>query len=203
MWKLLGNWFSAAIGAGLFVSIINWFRENRREKRERHVSILREQIQNLYGPIYYLVTQNKTLFQAYATIHKAADEEYSGKRWAPFAQKSISKEIENTFEIANKYIEQVQNNNEKIMNILNTNIHYAEVEDYENFSPFIKDYFRLQIETGFLKMENKMDEKDNKQKLPMPVALKLPEISFLNQKFAEMIETRFIKIKNEYQKYYK
>ena len=204
MVQLISNWISAAIGAGLIVAFIDWLRTYRRERRERHISVLREQIQHLYGPIYYLVQQNKTCFQASDDISKAAKEEYSGKNWAPSALKTVEKEIKNTIDTQNEYVELVMRNNEKIMNILNNNMHLAELEDYEKFSIFIKDYFRLQIETGkILKEKKEADETNSDQKLPIAVVLKLPEISFMDPNFAYMVEKRFREIKNEYKKYYK
>jgi len=194
----------AALFGGSIVSIIDWFRTYRREKRERHISILREQIQHLYGPIYYLVSQNKTLFQASANIHKAAEDAYFGKRFASSVLETVTKDVNKTIEIANRYIELVVKNNEKIMDILNNNIHLAEIEDYENFSIFVKDYFRLQIETGrILKSEKEVDKTDSDPKLPFSVVLKLPRISFLDENFIKMVETRFFEIKNEYNKYCK
>jgi adenylate kinase family enzyme len=204
MCDLISNWISAAIGAGLIVSIINWISASRKERRERHITILREQIQHLYGPIYYLVSQNKTFFQTSHDIHKAGEKVYSGIEWAPSAQQTIEREITDTIETANKYIELVEKNNEKIMDILNNNIHLAEIEDYENFSIFVKDYFRLQIETGrILRSKKEVDKTDSDPKLPFRVVLKLPRISFLDENFIEMVETRFFEIKNEYKKYCK
>jgi len=203
MVQLISNWISAAIGAGLIVALIDWFRTYRRERRERHISVLRKQIQHLYGPIYCLVLQNKTCFQSSADISKAAKEVYSGKNWTPSAQKTVEKEINNTIDIQNKYIEPVMRNNEKIMNILDNNIHFAEIEDYAKFAIFIKDYHRLQIETGInLKREKETDGANRDKGLPFPVAMKLPEISFMDPNFTEMVENRFREIKNEYGKYH-
>ena len=191
MFQVVNNWVSAAIAGGLIVALGNWVIAARREKRERRISVLREQIQHLYGPIYCLVLQNKACFQSSVDISKASKEVYSGKNWAPLALKTVEKEINNTIDVQNKYVEPVMRNNEKIMNILDNNIHFAEIEDYEKFAIFMKDYHRLQIEIN------------TDKGLPFAVAIKLPEISFMDPNFTDMIERRFRQIKNEYKKYCK
>jgi hypothetical protein len=204
MIQLISNWISAAIGAGLIVALIDWVRTARREKRERYVSILREQIQHLYGPIYYLVQQNKICFQTTDEISEAVQKEYSENTFAESSQQRVVNAIKRTFDTRNEYIELVKRNNEKIMDILNNNIHLAEIEDYEKFSMFIKDYFRLQIETErILIKEEGTDKTISIPKLPSNIVFKLPKISFMDPKFAKMVEARFLEIKNEYKKYYK
>ncbi|MGB8658442.1 MAG: hypothetical protein WCE90_11780 [Candidatus Zixiibacteriota bacterium] len=203
MLNIIGYWVSAAMG-GLFVAIIDWLRTSKRERQERHLAVLKEQIQCLYGPIYYLVSQNKVFFQASSDVHKAGEEVYFGKEWAPSVLEAVTKETIGLIETSNKYIELVMKNNDRIMEILNNNIYLAEIEDYEKFSIFVKDYFRLQVESGrILRTHEEADKLDKDPKLPLRVVLKLPRISFLDEDFFKMVETRFSEKKKEYRKYYK
>ncbi len=195
MLELITNWLSAAIGAGLVVALIDWFRTARRDKAERRVAQLSEQIQHLYGPIYYLVTLNKAFFDLSRDVQKAGSRVFSGKTWSSSSQPVITKMIDETIQVSNQYIQMVVENNEKIMAILDSNIHLATIDDVGNITAFVRDYYRLKVETTTT-MRNA--ERKEEPHLPLQVVLELPRISFLDPKFIAFIERRYAEIKKAF-----
>ena len=133
---LLGSSVGAAIVTGLF----QW----RSSRREREAKYLDEQLRGLYGPLHYLIRYNQSLFNLNQDYHKAYSKEFASKEFAESAMETISREARAFIEEANSYLTQeVQENNQRIMDVLQENWHLIDPDDIEDFSTFQLDMSRL------------------------------------------------------------
>ena len=53
----------SSILGGTVVALINWARAERTAKKESKIQYLNEQIRNLYGRLFYYISQNDKLFE--------------------------------------------------------------------------------------------------------------------------------------------
>jgi hypothetical protein len=77
---LITNLLSGVFG-GLVVALVNWLKDYRSEKRERKVSNLQAKIQNLYGPLQFFASQNKSYFELNKKFQEAYQIEYVETKW--------------------------------------------------------------------------------------------------------------------------
>lgn len=47
------------MGGGIVSAGINWVRADRADQKARKIDFLNGQLKNLYGPLYYFVSQNE------------------------------------------------------------------------------------------------------------------------------------------------
>ncbi len=76
------NLIISFLGGGVVVAIFDWIRINKAEKRSRRLATLSEQLQNLYGPLYFFTSQNQRLFDLNDSILKAYQKEYVEEKWS-------------------------------------------------------------------------------------------------------------------------
>jgi hypothetical protein len=182
-WKdFLMHLLAGGLGAGVVIAIVEYILGFRRERWLRRKEFLEQQLQ-LYGPAYCLVAQNRDAFDRYNEIHKAGEEQYSGRADAR------GEDISKTIEVANEHIWQtVEQNNERLFDMLNKNLHFLDPDDVDLIVQFFKDYRFLQVETS----------RDKGTELPLSIAQKLDSISFTRPELIDKIEQKFRKKQDEY-----
>jgi hypothetical protein len=183
------------IGGGLAVGILNWMRTIRAEKISRRVEHLTNQITKLYGPLFYFTSQNEQLFNLTRKFHGAYDIEYCQTKWSEDqqTQETIREESIKTIDISNKYIEVVQNNNHKVVDIISNNYSFIDIDDIEIFQKFIVDYTRLKTEI----------DAEGKMVTPIRIYLRIEEISFMRPEFIKRVSLKFNKKLAELKSYQK
>jgi len=179
----------AFMGGGIISGFISWARITRSEKTSRKAEYLQNQIDNLYGPLYYFTSQNEQLFELNKNIMEAYNIEYVDQKWSndPTTTKSIKSESHLTINIANSYVQVVIENNERITNILQNNSKFIDPEDNKEFQSFAIDNLRLKV------------EKDENGTLITPFMIyeKVGEISFMRGKFKDLVRAKFNSKVNE------
>lgn len=123
------------LGGGLVSAIITLLYTNRAEKREQKIKFLDEQLRKLYGPLYRLTSQNQRI---YDLCHRFITALYE-KDTPPV--KDTRKALV-SITILKEYIEEVINNNTKIMQILNDNYSFVDPDDIDIFMKFYEEYIR-------------------------------------------------------------
>lgn len=176
-------------GGGLVVGLLNWLRANQAEKRRRKVSALQAKIQNLYGPLQFLASQNESYFELNAKFLGAYQTEYEGKKWSrdEATQKNLKQETTQTLDIANAYIRLVTQNNESMLEVLRNNYGYIDPGDVEVFRQFVVDYTRVKTE---------MDEA-SRLNTPLRIYEHIGNISFMRPEFIKRIKEKFNAKKKE------
>ena len=179
------------LGGGIVGALINWFRAERADKKERKIRFLERQIRELYGPLYYFTSQNKKLFELNEKYHNAYKEEYIAKKYSrdKSTQRTLEKETLQTIDIANKYIEKVKRNNHKIKKIVDKHCDLIDSDDFELFLLFYEHYTRLNTEI----------EEGKGLKTPFRIYQHIGDISFFPPQIIEKIESKFFQKKKELQ----
>ena len=129
--KTILAYFGSGILGALLVAVIQWARVSRSEKEKRHSEYVHEQLNKLYGSLFFLATQNQELFNLSNKILGAHKEHFDGNKWSddPDTRKTLRDESLSTIELSNEYVRQVVINNEKIVNILQANFAYIDADD--------------------------------------------------------------------------
>ena len=70
------------LGGGTVAGILNWLRSVSSEKKGRQAAYLSEQIQNLYGPLFFFTSQNEDMFNLNKTFQGAYSAEYVDQKWS-------------------------------------------------------------------------------------------------------------------------
>jgi hypothetical protein len=177
------------LGGGLVSAITQWVRSARSERKERRIKYLTGQIQNLYGPLFFLTSQNESYFKLNRAFHGAYGTEYIGQNWSKdsITQERVKEAASQTLSLANTYVDLVVTNNDKILALLQQNYSYIDTDDVEVCQSLVVDYTRMKTE---------MDD-DGKLVTPMRIYGHIGEISFMRPEFMERVKTKFFAKKDE------
>ncbi len=177
------------LGGGVVVAIFDWIRINKAERVSRKLSELNNQIQNLYGPLYFFTSQNEKCFELNKSILNAYRKEYVEVKFSsdPLTQERLKQKTSITMDIANAYVRLVTQNNERIIEILSANYSFIDPEDVDVFQQFVIDYNRLRTER----------DESAKLKTPLEIYEHVGEISFMRPNFMERVKSKFLAKKTE------
>jgi ribosomal protein S18 len=179
------NLIVSFLGGGIIGGLINWARVSRTEKEGRKSEALLNQVKFLYGPLYFFVGQNESLFDLNNKFHSAYTDHFVNQKWSSdtHTQESIKKEAETTIELSNYYVRMTRNNNKKICEILRENYSYIDPNDTEIFQRFITDHLRMEKEF----------KEGEPLETPFEIYNKVGEISFMRKEFSDLVKGEFIR----------
>lgn len=171
------------LGGGIIGAGIQYVSTARTAREKRHSDFVYEQLCKLYGPLYFLTSQNEKLFKLSNTILNAHTEHFSCKKWSldRSTQESLSKESRATIELSNEYIYQASNNNDMIVKILRDNYAFIDPDDIEILQEFVVDSLRM----------NKEIKKEKLKEIPMEIYYALGDISYSRPEFLSGIKDKF------------
>ncbi len=172
------------MGGGILVALINWTRTARSERTTRKHDFIKEQIANVYGPLYFFVGITEALFGLNQKFHQAYNEHFIDQKWSTdtHTRVSLRKEIDATLQIANDYVGIVRDNNAKIVDILRENYAFIDPEDTDTFQQFVIDHMRMERE---FKAGQPLET-------PHEIYFKVGEISFCRKQFIELVKAKFV-----------
>ena len=176
------RYIASFIGGGFAVAVGNWLHASRAKRKETELSQLMDQLKYLYGPVSFFTHRNQSLFDLSDSIHKAYGKEFIDKKWSqePLAQDRIREQAMATLDLSNTYIEQVVENNKKLLAILQANWHFVDLQDVDEFMRFQIDSIRLETE---VRDEERPDT-------PLAIYRALGEISFMRPTLIQLVSER-------------
>lgn len=177
------SFVGAGAGTAIVSSVIDWIKASRVQNKEHRIRFLREQVANLYGPVYHWVRQNEVLFGIEGQMAEAYKVEYIEKEYSdePLTQKNLRNATEKTISIRNSYVETVERNNDRVATVIEQGFPYVDPEDVIRLAEFFADYWRRKLEW------------DDAGKLQTPVEIysHLGEVSFMKPSFMKFARERF------------
>jgi len=188
------NLIISFLGGGVIGAVIQWARTARSERERRHSEYISEQLNKLYGPLYFLTSQNQELFALNSNILNVYKEHFEKSEWRndPVTKESLRKESEATIQLANAYIDQVVINNEKIAETLHGNYAYIDAEDTQIIQEFVIDTIRM----------NKEIKEGRIKSIPYEVYKSLGIISYSKPEFLSLISDKFHEKQRVLKKYH-
>ena len=171
------------LGGGAVAGILNWLRSVSSEKKGRQAAYLSEQIQNLYGPLFFFTSQNEDMFNLNKTFQGAYSAEYVDQKWSQdsHTQENLRADTTITLDIANRYVSVVKTNNEKIVELLTEKYAYIDPQDVETFKHFIVDHTRMKTEIN----------EEGTLETPFMIYKRVGDISFMCPEVIELVRKRF------------
>jgi len=137
------TFIGALIGGGIGAAAVTALFDIWASKTQVNITLLQDQLRELYGPLYFLTRQNQALFDLCNKYHEAYDKTFSGKKYADEAFPRVQQEMQAMIEDANQYIKQVELNDQKALDLLEKSWHHADPDDIDIFIEFQIDYSRL------------------------------------------------------------
>lgn len=136
------------IGGGFAVAVGNWLHAGRASQKQQEIVQLRDQLKYLYGPLSYITRKNEQLFALSRAVQGVYGTEFIDKEWSadPDTQQRVQEEATATLDLANAYIQQVVENNKKVLEIMEANWHFADLDDIVVFTEFQVDCIRFATE---------------------------------------------------------
>lgn len=173
---------SAVIGGGIAGGILNWFLRRRDRQEERRIQTVRDQLQNLYAPVYFFTSQNEECFRLCDAFHTAlhSDKLHTVDTDGHRHSYLTTKEVDDTIGLSNDYVAIVKKNNDQIVELFRQNWAHVEPQDVAVFRQMIVDYIRLKTEFP--------DGK--KMKTPFLVYPEIGEVSFMRPEFIDQVRQR-------------
>lgn len=170
------------VSGGLVVALIEWYRAYRTSTYERRLQIIRDQLEKLYGPIFFFTSQNQECFAVSKKLHAALNSKKASiiNKDGNCQSLLTIDEVKQTIDLSNEYIRLVTRNNDQIVDILKQSWSLVDAEDIDLFRKMIVDYTRLKVEVGV----------DGKMKTPFLVYPQVGDISFMRPEFMVRIEAR-------------
>jgi len=181
-------------GGGVIGAAIQWARTARSEKEKRHSEYIHKQLNKLYGPLFFLTSQNQELLNLCNKILGAHKEHFDGNKWSddPDTRKTLKEESLSSIQLSNEYVRQVVINNEKIVKLLQHNFAYIDDDDIEVVQEFIVDTIRM----------NKEVKEERLKEIPFEIYQSLGNISYSKPKFLNRIKHKFQKKQLVLKKYH-
>lgn len=178
-------------GGGIIGALINWISGERSRQKEREINFLDKQIRELYGPLYYFVSQAEKLFDLNNRFQEAYKQEYIDEKYSQDenTRKIINEEADKTLGIANRYISYVEANNEKIKEVLDSNYSLIDPEDIDIFIMFFEHHVRIKTER----------DEGGRLITPFMIYKHIGNISFLHPEVIKRIKKKFFSKKNKLQ----
>jgi len=179
------EWILTHVGglAG-FVALGAFLWNARAARTARRTEFLRRQLQELYGPLFILVSGNDALIKLSQKVMEAYRKEYEERDWSQSkggVPKAIQEEASQTVRLANQYIHEVQLNNERILDVLENNYYLIDLPDHEVFRDFIIDRARMKMETP----------DDGPPEVPFRIYGHLGDIWYMRLEFFRTVTARF------------
>jgi len=179
-------------GFATIVNLVIQFFNARAARTARRTEYLRRQLQDLYGPLYFLASSNDALIRHGQKVLEAHKKEYEEGGWSQSRgiQESIREESFQTIRVANQYVHEVNLRNDHIVDVLENNYHLVDPTDHGVFRDFILDRARMKVETP-----------DNGPlEVPYRVYRHLGDISYMRSMFFQTVTSRFREKKAELDK---
>jgi len=165
---------AAMIAAG--VSAVTLYLGRRRDAKQLKLNALDAQLSGIYGPVAFLLSQNKVIF-AHAEELRAAAEK-TDKRFG-----SSSDEITAWIKVNNTYAALASENNAKILQLLGQGYHLLDDEDRTVCHEAALDHVRLGVEGSAGK---------DKAPLPLDVAITMDKpILYMRAEFLDKMLAKF------------
>lgn len=179
-------------GGGFIVGLLNWARANQADKRTIRVQTIRNQLEKLYGPLYFFTSQNEECLKLCQGLDKALDSDKvhvidgEGRRQSMLRDE----EVDATINLSNDYVGIVNRNNEQVMEIFRSNWQHVDSRDIEIFRQMMVDYLRHKTE--FVP--------GKKMRIPTRISHLLGNIFFMRPEFIERIRQRVKEKQGELQR---
>ncbi len=176
------------LGGGVVGALLNWIRAERADKKERKIKFLNDQIRELYGPLYYFVSQTEKLFELDDRLKKAYIDKYENKDFSSDVktQEAIEEQMSKTLNVTNEYMKKVIENNIRIKEIFDRNYSLMDPDDLDIFLTFYEHYIRYNVEI----------DSAGRTITPVKIYKQVGNISFLKSEFIDKVKTKFLEKKN-------
>jgi hypothetical protein len=186
------TFLASFLGGGVMSVVITQLFSVRGARTERKAKLLEDQLRELYAPLFYLVAQSEKLFELNKRFHDAFKVEFIDKQYSdqPLTRERVNTWTNDTLQMANQYVNQVESNNQKINDLLNDKFSYIDSDDIETFLLFFEHHIRLATER----------DETGKIKTPNQIYSHIGDISYLRPEFIERVKSKFFGKKKELSK---
>jgi hypothetical protein len=166
----------------LLVAVVTWAMQLRKDRVSRHADRLLQQLEKLYGPLYFYTTENGDLAKTSYGMNEAHKALYEGD--VQLAPPIVEKESERTLTIRDKFGDKLIKNNARIARVITKHWHLIIPADAARFQEFVREWNRYNLEHG----------------LPSRVRdhMKADRVLLYSQPLTDLVATRFGQLYREW-----
>jgi hypothetical protein len=175
----IANLVASVLGGGLVVGVLSTIAGHFASKRQRESDRLREQLHELYGPLWFFTCQNQALLDLVRRVNEKYSEHFE-RKWSSdkSTQDALTEETTATIELANAYVARVVANNVQVTKLLERAWHLVDPEDVTELVAFQVDMARFAEEV----------EKGTRAKMPWAIYTGLGSISYMRPSLMSLVE---------------
>jgi len=133
-------WF--ALFTAVVVALLNHFQQGRVAQLERRSARLRDQLQNLYGPLLYYAEDNFHYFERNEQI----GTNYMGLSTSPDLDIDDRLAATDSGAVLREIEKHVTHNNARMVRLMRQNYAFIDIDDVPTFRKFVATHFRPTIE---------------------------------------------------------
>jgi hypothetical protein len=175
------SFFLSFLGGGLVAATLNWIRVARSESRALRANRVRQQLDKLYGPLFFVTSQANKILEISRRHSEGFRIEYIESK------SGASDEVMAAIDVDNEYAKELHNLAKEASVIMRGAYSYIDPEDVGVFQDVVIDALRLTIER----------EDCGKMKTPLEIYEHVGEMHFFRESFIMLIEQRFIEMRKE------
>jgi hypothetical protein len=147
MWSWLANDKVTIPGlVALVVAAVTWVMQLRKDRVTRHADRLLQQLQSLYGPLYFYTSENGDLARTSYGMNEAHKVLYEGE--SGLAPPIVERESDRTLAIRDKFGDKLLKNNARIARIITKHWPLIVPSDADRLQEFIREWNRYNLEHG-------------------------------------------------------
>ncbi|MBL0677609.1 hypothetical protein [Aeromonas dhakensis] len=175
------SYLMSFLGGGLVAAILNWLRVARSERRALKAARIREQLEKLYGPLFFVTSQAKKLHE----LSRRHSDAYRVKYIE--SQFGSREDWDSAIQVGNCYATELHNLAKEATKIMQNAYSHIEPKDSSVFQDVVIDALRLAVER----------EESGKIKVPIEIYQCVGNMYFFRENFIELVEIRFNEMRNE------
>lgn len=162
------------LGSSVISTLITQFWVWRRDVSNEKKQFLEQQIQKLYGPMFWYLSRCEEALKLSRKIQEAGTKEYAGKDCR-------AEDVDKTIGVSNEYVAVAKYNSTRALDILNENYAFIDLDDIDIFNLFFEHYIRSITEFS-----------EKGLKIPLNVYEQMGDISFLRNECIDRIKEKYL-----------
>ena len=168
------------LGGGLVVALLAWARSIHETVQARKKEHLQRQIDELYGPLAFIVERNDDLLKLAESVLGAYKSVYENKDWHPSALDAISSEAKATLGVADEYFRLMRANVDRAAALIESKYSLIDLEDAADFRA-VSDW----------SIRRKVEISPEGEGMPYRIATTLKPIALHANAFTHLVTSRF------------
>ncbi|WP_421218216.1 hypothetical protein [Aeromonas enteropelogenes] len=178
---MLLNFLMSFFGGGLVAATLNWLRVAKSERRAFKAARIKDQLEKLYGPLFFITSQAKKIHELCRRHSEAYQVEYIE------LDNGTREDYSAAIQVCNSYAVELHNLAKEAAKIMRSAYSYIDPQDSDVFQDAVIDALRLTVER----------DESEKTITPLEICKRVGKMYFFRENFIALVEARFNEMRKE------